>query len=341
MEQLFGNDQQEEPELVVSEPRQSWWLGLSVDRMVASSLGQLDGWAWGMRETVAVPGQTSFTDIVERVSPVLYLIMDFIADRPLDAVRFSCLTANFIFAETRVAQHSLWRTLYEQRWPAFHDALSHKSRAEVLDWRAQYQETLAGNTTITLEVYHRERKRGFAMSVMPANVSFKAKRNVYMADYISASQVHPEAIPVSESYRLRFCPSSTREHLEPDLVAKPREQDQEQSLHYPYRVLQDTTGLIPGQSVELQWKMQWGSPFGWWYGTLEAITRETNGPHATATILFDHFPKHSRWYRMEVRFGDAEIRPNDFGGFTGGIRACSHAETRHWNQYFPQTFAMY
>jgi len=273
---------------------------------------------------------------------VLFLVVDFIADRPLDAVRLSCQTANFIFTETCMFEHSLWNALYERRWPTFHEALSHESRAEVLDWRAQYQETLAGNTKITLEVYHRERKRGFAMSVMPANVSFNVKNNLYMAEYISASQVRPEAIPVSESYRLRFCPPSARERLEPDLVAKPQEQDPEaMSLQYPYRVLQGTAGLMPGQSVELQWKMQWGSPFGWWYGTLEAITRETNGPHATATILFDHFPKDSRWYRMEVRFGDLEIQPNDFGGFTGGIRACSDAETRHWNQYFPQAFAMY
>ena len=33
---------------------------------------------------------------------------------------------------------------------------------------------------------------------------------------------------------------------------------------YPYRVLEGLEGLEVGRNVELQWKMQEGSPFGWW-----------------------------------------------------------------------------
>jgi len=188
-------------------------------------------------------------------------------------------------------------------------------------------------------VYHRELKRGFAMSVMPALVHFEAKLNAYLVQYISASKVRPEAIPAADVHRLRFCPPHTRERLEVGLVAQRRMPQDDTDLFYPHRVLQGTDGLAPGQSVELQWKMQHSSPFGWWHGTLESISYEHNGPRATATIAFGHFPRDSRWYRMQVRFGDGEIRSNDYGGFTGGIRACSDVEARHWSRYLPQTRA--
>jgi len=287
---------------------------------------------------MTAPGQPSLAEIVERVPPVLFTIIDFIADRPLNAVRLSCWTASFIHAETRISTNLLWSKLYERRWPAFHDAVSHTSKAKWVDWCTQYQETLFGKTKVTLEVYHRELKRGFVMSVMPANVHFDAKLNAYVAEYISASQVRPEAIPALDVHRLRFCPLGTRERLEVSLLAQLQVQDKDDTAPcYPYRVLQGTDGLVPGQSVELQWKMQQASPFGWWYGTLESIAYENNGPHATATITFGHFPWDSRWYRMQVCFGDSEIRTNDYGGFTGGIRACSDAEARHWKRYFMQT----
>ena len=32
-----------------------------------------------------------------------------------------------------------------------------------------------------------------------------------------------------------------------------------------------------GQGVELQWKMQQGSPFGWWFGIVESLERDKAG----------------------------------------------------------------
>mmetsp|Transcript_88030 Transcript_88030/g.174696 ORF Transcript_88030/g.174696 Transcript_88030/m.174696 type:complete len:369 (-) Transcript_88030:127-1233(-) len=320
-------------EIVVPQPQQRQWCAFFLDQIIAKTMGQLDSRAWGTMEHVTMPRPPNFTDIVVCVPSILFLIIDFVADMSLDAAQLSFLTANSIHAETFIMANCIWSTLYERRWPAFHDAISYSSQEEVMDWCAQYQETLVGKTTITLEVYHRERRQEFAMSVMPANVRFEAASNAYVAEYISASKTHPEAIPAKDAHRLRFCPPCTRECLEPLVAARPQVQDKE-TASYPYRVLQGTEGLIPGQSVELQWKMQQGSPFGWWYATLEAITHETSGMQATATITFGHFPEHSRWHRLKVCFGDAEIRPCHFGGFTGGIRACSVADTKHWSQHF-------
>jgi len=343
MQYLFGRYDQGAiavfAELAVPEPQQRQWCAFFLHQVNAKTMGQLDSGVWSTREHVAMPSQPSFTDVVECVPPILFLIFDFIADVSLDAAHLSFLTANSILAETCIMANCIWNTLYERRWPAFHDTLSYNNQAEVTDWCAQYQETFVGKTKITLEVYHRERRQEFAMSAMPANVRFEAAMNAYIAEYISASKTRPEAIPAKDAYRLRFCPPCTRDCLKPPLAAQPQVQGNE-TASYPHRVLQGTEELIPRQSVELQWKMQQGSPFGWWYATLEAITHETSAMQATATITFGHFPKHSRWHRLEVRFGDCEIRPCHFGSFTGGIRACSVAETQHWSQHFPHSLVL-
>jgi len=340
-ELLVGSDSDqsvEEPaEVTTSATQQLLSSAPVLTQIVAKSVRQLARCTSCRRKQVAALGQLNLTEIIERVPPVLFTIVDFIADRPLDAVRLSCWTASFIHAESRITANSLWSTLYERRWAAFHDAVSHMSKGKLVDWCAQYQETLFGKTKLILEVFHRELKRGFTMSVMPAHVCFDARLDAYRAEYISASAVLPETIPAADDHRLRFCSASTRERLELNSVAQQQLPDQkDKTLHYPYRVLQGTDGLIPGKEVEVQWKMQHGSPFGWWHGTLESIAYEDNGPHATATVTFAHFPRDSRWHRMQVRFGDSEVQANDYGGFTGGIRACSDAEARHWKRFFPR-----
>jgi hypothetical protein len=106
---------------------------------------------------------------------------------------------------------------------------------------------------------------------------------------------------------------------------------------YPYRVFEGFDGLVIGEHVELQWKMQELSPFGWWFGKLESLQRDPNAKTAIGTITFAHFPEDSSWYRLKVRFGDAEVRPCSFGGFSGGIRPVSDAEKTHWMRFLPQS----
>jgi hypothetical protein len=101
--------------------------------------------------------------------------------------------------------------------------------------------------------------------------------------------------------------------------------------------LEGFEGLEIGRGVELQWKMQELSPFGWWFGQLESLQREPNAKTAIATITFAHFPENSRWYRLRLRFGDSKVRACSFGGFSGGIRPVSNAEKEQWMIFFPKS----
>jgi len=249
-----------------------------------------------------------------------------------------------------------------QRWPAFHECMRFDG---TVTWKPLYKETMLGKTTCALEIYHREKKLGFTMSCMPALVYYDQKRDAYLAKYVSASEVPPETIPVREEYRLRFVPSSARCLLESDasqptvqappkparsgpaarLAAASRHSPpnpelsapaDEKSSSYSYRSLTGIDeGLRIGAGLELQWKMQTGSPFGWWYGELEDLERQPGAFVAKATIVFKHFPPNIRWYRKQVVFGDGEIRDSSFGGKTGGIRSTSPELQQQWCGFLP------
>jgi hypothetical protein len=227
-----------------------------------------------------------------------------------------------------------WREFYELKWPAFYDAMEY---ASVKDWRAVYFETLSGRSQVVLEIFDREKKIGFAMSAMPATVRYKADDDTYIAQYISASPVRPESIASSENHRLRFCPVSVRERLRPGppLIDEDMICQAPSPLSYPYTVLGGTEGLVVGRGVELQWKMQENSPFGWWYGDLEALRRDRGEAAVTATVIFRHFPKSSPWYRLDVKFGDSAMRDCIFGGKTGGMRPVNTQEQKRWMQHLP------
>lgn len=118
--------------------------------------------------------------------------------------------------------------------------------------------------------------------------------------------------------------------------AQSEEAQELQNTTYPYRVLEGFDGLVVGRGVELQWKMQLGSPFGWWYGRLEALRVDEDHRLATALITFPHFPSNARWHRVEVRFGDAEMRLCPFGGYSGGLRGVSEEDERRWEVFLPK-----
>lgn len=272
------------------------------------------------------------TIIAECYQPLLFAIAEFVAESPRDVAHFCCLCAFFLVSELSHVADSLWSGLYMRRWPAFHECMRHEG---AIDWCMLYRDTLAGQCECTLEVFDREKKRGFAMSAMPARVQYESKGNMYIARYLSASMVLPEAIVAKEEHRLRFCPAPAREQLLPAGGKQGAAFDADQREAYPYKVLEGVGELVPGQGVELQWKMQEGSPFGWWYGHLESIRFEKDGL-ATACITFRHFPPASRWYCLNVRFGDGHRHPCTFGGYTGGVRAVSEADRKQWMYFFPK-----
>ncbi|CAK0858341.1 unnamed protein product [Prorocentrum cordatum] len=195
----------------------------------------------------------------------------------------------------------------------------------------------------------RQKLPRFAMAAMPARLQYETSLGAYLARYLSASQVPPEPIPPHEEHRLRFCPRGVRGRLRCGPPSEGGDAKTEataptESLkdphgcdlsRYPYRVLGGLEGLEVGRSVELQWKMQEGSPFGWWYGRLDALAVKPDGL-AQATITFNHFPVNSRWYRLDVVIGDTRVRDCSFGGYTGGIRPVSEDEDRQCMKFFPK-----
>jgi len=284
----------------------------------------------------AAPGTPSLTMLVECHQPLLLEIASYVAGDACDLANFACRASRGLSQQLDFAGDSLWGLAFAARWPAFHECLSfQRERA----WKESYHSTLRGKRHYLLEVFDREKKLGFAMAAMSARITYDRVLDSFVARYISASEVLPEVISACESHRIRFCPPSARAQLQPGPMAEAGPvamlEDQPLGLSYPYRVLEGHGDLVVGQGVELQWKMQYGSPFGWWYGCLERLQTDPDGRMATATLIFRHFPSTSRWYRLQVRLGDARMQPCAFGGFTGGLRPASAAESKHWMRFFP------
>jgi len=234
-----------------------------------------------------------------------------------------------------VAQQQ-WKVLLAAKWPSIYEHLCCHSDQS---WKRLYLDVATGVLNCTLEVHDREKKIGFAMSRLPARIHWEKATTSYIARYLSASEVPPEKIPVSEQHRLSFCPAAVRGDF--GLSTKQgldQESDHEclsKDSQYPYRVLEGVADFRVGQGIELQWKMQHGSPFGWWYGQLEELHPDADGKLATATVIFPHFRASSQWYRLAVRFGDCEVRDCMLGGKSGGLRRVASGEQQQWMQHFP------
>mmetsp|Transcript_47919 Transcript_47919/g.104489 ORF Transcript_47919/g.104489 Transcript_47919/m.104489 type:complete len:88 (-) Transcript_47919:227-490(-) len=82
--------------------------------------------------------------------------------------------------------------------------------------------------------------------------------------------------------------------------------------------------------------MQQGSPFRWWFGTVESVERDAGGSRAKVTMIFDHFPATSRWRRLQIIIGDGVVRQCAIGGWHGGVRAVTEAEKKDWVKFYPK-----
>lgn len=262
-------------------------------------------------------------------TPIINEIMNFM-DQPKDIVHACTMSSKSADEASRAIRARHWERLYCNRWPAFYEAQKYcaADHGDKVDWQKAYCDTYSGLFECVLEVYEREKKKGFVMSCMSAKVVYHNRSQSFTANYVSASYVNPENVPLSESRRLRFCPFSARAQLRPQLLP-------EGKTVYSHRVFLGTEGLKVGAGVELQWKMQKGSPFGWWFGTAESV-EPLNDDSARVTMIFKHFPAASRWYRVTVTVGDGMTRDCPIGGYHGGMRVCSEAEQRDWMQFFPK-----
>jgi len=270
----------------------------------------------------------NLTSIAEMTQPLLLNIIEFLADSPWDVVSLCSLTLFSMAAHAKPFANRLWSTLFIRKWPAIYECMRFHG---VACWQSLYRDTKRGKTECVLEVYHRAKKQGFIMSAMAAVISYDSTQNSYLATYISRRNVIPEVIPLSEENRLRFVPSFARKLL-PELNGP----NTAVSTSYLYRVLEGTNGkLCPGFAVELQWMMQAGSPFGWWYAEIESLQHDQQGNPREASLIFRQFPPHSPWYRMQVTLGVAEKRPCSLGGWVGGLHVLSSEERRRWLTFLP------
>mmetsp|Transcript_27432 Transcript_27432/g.63899 ORF Transcript_27432/g.63899 Transcript_27432/m.63899 type:complete len:455 (-) Transcript_27432:550-1914(-) len=263
--------------------------------------------------------------------PVASHVLEFL-DAPLDMIVGFCLSSKSIADHSWQIRSRKWEALFAAKWPAFYTSLRYEPKAPAwTDWEEMYKQMVLGRIEEVLEVFDREKKVGFSMSCMIAKVSWEQKSQSYVACYVSASHVLPERIPYEASQRLRFCPDSAASQLQPE-IAPPTAAE-----IYPYRVFRGLDGVAVGKGVELQWKMQMGSPFGWWYGVVEHVERNYGEDETAAvTLTFRHFPAHSRWYRLRVLAGDGVMRKCSIGGYHGGIRAVTPEEDKQWQLFFPK-----
>jgi hypothetical protein len=260
----------------------------------------------------------------------MHEIAELLAESPRDFVPFFGLASHSVATQSNFRGHPAWQQMYSSWWPAFYECLKYYKNK---NWRHAFLEAHTGTFSCIVDVFDREKKLGFAMAAMAARVSYQAHGDHYETRYISASVIPLEVIPRSESHRLRFCPTSAQSLLGPPICSLDHQPNLE---FYPYKVFEGFGALVVGKGVELQWKMQRRSPFGWWYGRLERLERDQDGRTAVASICFEHFPVGSRWYRLQVRFGDSSIRDCSFGGYTGGIRPVTDVEHKRWMCYFPR-----
>lgn len=286
----------------------------------------------------------ALSEVMERVLPIFLDIVEFLAASPNDVTNLCLLSSKSVARRCGDAMEDLWKKAFVNMWPVVHQWVEYCTSADKLCWRSLFAEMFAGQIECTLEVYHRQKRPGFIMSAMPAKVTWDSSDSTYVARYISTNNVPIERIPRTEGCRLRFCPLSARAALQPAKLppVQPWNGARRQAFpynHYPYKVLPGLEGLHPGEGVELQWKMQYDGPFGWWYGILESLVLMQDGQHAStalASIAFPQFSPTSKWYRAEVIIGDSKVRSCSFGGFNGGVRPTTQVERCIWYHFFPQ-----
>jgi len=239
------------------------------------------------------------------------------------------------------ADDQFWQDICRLKWPAFYDCLCFKGANK---WQPLCKEMWAGRVECTLEVYNQKAHDETPMVAIPARIRYDARCKAYIANKMIAKHIPPEQIPEVEQHRMRFCPLSARQRLQPNTMqlCPMSEKGMEataDSKAYPYRILEGICGLKAGEEVELQWKVQKESPFVWRHAHLEALRKGPHGEH-TAILIFKEFDEESHRYRMEVQFGDSKMRPCEIGrGFTGGLRSVSKDEAERWSHFFPKEVA--
>jgi len=293
--------------------------------------------------------------LAETHKHVLQHVAQYLVDESLHTYGSCCLACSGMESAMAGFADKLWEARFFQCWPAVYGCLKFHGAT---DWFSLLKEMKAGRLTCVLEIFHRRKKTGFEMSYMPGEVRYGRESGCYIVRYISAREVPLETIPLSEDPRLRLSPGNACGLFPSERGTAVVLENAACGKHH-FNVWK---GIDPelsmGHGVELQWKMHIDSPFGWWYAELERLTplrcgtqtddaceaerlgRPCTDKLAVATLVFPQFAPNSKWYRMEVMFGDGKQRDSSLAGVTGGIRAVPAGEAA-WDSQLAQVRHMF
>jgi hypothetical protein len=318
-------------------------------------------------------GRVTLQLLSESVTPLFFELVEYLAASPRDCVPLCNIVSHSFAVLGRPISNALWSMLYMQRWPAFHECLRFHGtttwkpayqdmmQGKVLcALEIYHREKKLGFTMSCMPAKVRYDKKQDAYLVKYVSASdvpletipvqqesrvrflqSSARCLLQLESSAPQSQAQVRAKPARSVAAAKLAVAaahSLRRHVSPTTPVKPASPilTNAADSSYSYRSIEGIDeGLRIGAGVEIQWKMQSGSPFGWWYGELEDLERQPGASVAKATIVFKHFPPNSRWYRMQVVFGDGGIRDSNFGGKTGGIRSTAADLQQRWYGFLP------
>ena len=223
--------------------------------------------------------------------PLIDCVTGFL-DHPKDIASL-CAVNQATWNTMRPHLDQAWKICLQCRWPGIHDALV--TNLENLDWRQAWRQILSGGE-ILMGVHERQLKRGFAMSCMPAWISWDKTHKAFRVVYLSGLTMTPTEYIGWDSF---------------DRLAKMRGD--------PYAAFPSDLpeNFQPGDACAVQWKMLRNGPFGWWYGTIHNVFRMNGQWHAD--VRFTHIVNDSRWHALIIPIGNISPNEAQSGGFTGGI----------------------
>mmetsp|Transcript_853 Transcript_853/g.1550 ORF Transcript_853/g.1550 Transcript_853/m.1550 type:complete len:426 (+) Transcript_853:73-1350(+) len=321
-------------------------------------------------------GRLTLHLLSECITPLFFEFVEYLAASPRDCVPLCCIVSHSFSVLGRHIHNALWSMMYMQRWPAFHECMRFYGTTSwkplyqdtmlgkvTCALEIYHREKKMGFTMSCMPalVHYEKKQDAYLVKYVSASdvpveripakedrrlrfVPSSARRLLQPESDASHPSTRPPPKPTRSSTAARVA-AATHSLRRPSMAtatqaqqhAAPTSITSAANPSYSYRPITGVDeGLQIGGGLELQWKMQSGSPFGWWYGELEGLEHRSGASIAKATIIFKHFPPNSRWYRMQVVFGDGEIRDSSFGGQTGGIRSTPLALQQQWYGFLPK-----
>lgn len=250
----------------------------------------------------------TYADTMLADLPIVDRITGFL-DNPKD-ISALCCTSPVVWNNMRCNLDVAWKICLKRRWPGIHDALV--ANLENLDWRQVWRQILSGGE-ILMGVHERQLKRGFAMSCMPAWVSWDKHHKVFRAVYLSGLTMTPTEFIGSNSF-----------HRLTKIRGDP----------YAAHPSDKPSAFTSGAPCAVQWKMLRNGPFGWWFGNINSVFQQ-NGQWF-GDVRFTHIVEDSRWHQLILPLGVTKPVEAQSGGYTGGVILVTPEELELWNSFLPQ-----